>query len=165
MHTFDEIGTAHKVETWLDAALANKRKIMGFGHRVYKNGDSRVPTMKAALDTLVAEYNRPDLAQLYDALEAAMTERKGIRPNLGYPSGPAYSLIGFDTKLFTPHVRHGKDYRMDRAHHGAARVQRADPTTLFLQRASRTPFAGGLLAVGAIVGSPISAWLPHPTQP
>ena len=102
MLTFDEIGTAHKVETWLDAALPNKRKIMGFGHRVYKNGDSRVPTMKAALDTLVAEYNRPDLAQLYDALEAAMTERKGIRPNLGYPSGPAYSLIGFDTKLFTP---------------------------------------------------------------
>ena len=101
MHTFDEIGTAHKVETGLDAALANKRKIMGFGHRVYNNGDSRVPTMKAALDTLVAEYNRPDLAQIYDALEAAMTERKGIRPNLDYPSGPAHSLIGFNTEMFT----------------------------------------------------------------
>ena len=55
MHTFDEIGTAHKVETWLAATLANKRKITVFGHRVYNNGDSRVPTMKAALDTLVAE--------------------------------------------------------------------------------------------------------------
>ncbi|TQL47211.1 citrate synthase/2-methylcitrate synthase [Homoserinimonas aerilata] len=102
MHVFDEIGTADKAEAWLDAALAEKRKIMGFGHRVYKNGDSRVPTMKAALDTLVAEYNRPDMAELYETLEAAMDARKGIKPNLDYPSGPAYNLIGFDTLTFTP---------------------------------------------------------------
>ena len=50
MHVFDEIGSADKAEAWLETALAEKRKIMGFGHRVYKNGDSRVPTMKAALD-------------------------------------------------------------------------------------------------------------------
>ncbi|MEQ1735120.1 MAG: bifunctional 2-methylcitrate synthase/citrate synthase [Rhodoglobus sp.] len=102
MHTFDEIGTADKAEAWLDKALAEKRKIMGFGHRVYKNGDSRVPTMKAALDTLIAEYDRPDLLALYEALEKTMTERKGILPNLDYPSGPAYNLIGFDTEMFTP---------------------------------------------------------------
>jgi 2-methylcitrate synthase/citrate synthase II len=102
MHTFEEIGTAGGVDLWLDEALAQKRKIMGFGHRVYKNGDSRVPTMKAALDTLIAEYDRPDLDELYVALEAAMQERKGIMPNLDYPSGPAYHLIGFDTEMFTP---------------------------------------------------------------
>ncbi len=102
MHIFDEIGTADKAEGWLDAALAEKRKIMGFGHRVYKNGDSRVPTMKAALDTLVEYYDRPDMAELYAALESAMTERKGILPNLDYPSGPAYNLMGFDTLTFTP---------------------------------------------------------------
>jgi 2-methylcitrate synthase/citrate synthase II len=102
MHVFEEIGTAGGVELWLDAALAEKRKIMGFGHRVYKNGDSRVPTMKAALDTLIAEYDRPDLAELYDTLETAMNERKNIKPNLDYPSGPAYHLIGFDTEMFTP---------------------------------------------------------------
>jgi citrate synthase len=102
MHTFDEIGSADKAAAWLDDALANKRKIMGFGHRVYKNGDSRVPTMKKSLDTLITEYNRPDLLALYDALETAMQERKGIKPNLDYPSGPAYSLIGFDTEMFTP---------------------------------------------------------------
>ncbi len=102
MVAFDEIGSADKAEAWLDDALANKRKIMGFGHRVYKKGDSRVPTMKAALDTLVAHYERPDLGELYDALEAAMTERKGILPNLDYPSGPAYHLMGFDTLTFTP---------------------------------------------------------------
>jgi len=102
MHVFDEIKTADGVSGWLDDALAQKRKIMGFGHRVYKNGDSRVPTMKAALDTLIAEYDRNDLGDLYDALEQEMGERKNIKPNLDYPSGPAYSLIGFDTELFTP---------------------------------------------------------------
>ncbi|MCU1585819.1 MAG: citrate synthase/methylcitrate synthase [Microbacteriaceae bacterium] len=102
MHTFDEIGSADRVEAWLDAALAEKRKIMGFGHRVYKNGDSRVPTMKTALDTLAAEFDAGGLVELYEALEAAMQERKNIKPNLDYPSGPAYSLIGYDTEMFTP---------------------------------------------------------------
>ena len=102
LHIFDEIGSASNVVPWLDAALASKRKIMGFGHRVYKRGDSRVPTMKAALDTLVAHYDRPDVAALYDALESEFVARKGIYPNLDYPSGPAYNLIGFDTLTFTP---------------------------------------------------------------
>ncbi|OWP21512.1 2-methylcitrate synthase [Microbacterium sp. AISO3] len=102
MHVFDEIGDAAAVEAWLDRALAEKRKIMGFGHRVYKRGDSRVPTMKAALDALVAHYDRPDVAELYDALEREFTGRKGIYPNLDYPSGPAYNLMGFDTVTFTP---------------------------------------------------------------
>src|SRR5690606_32504460 len=87
---------------WLDTALAEKRKIMGFGHRVYKRGDSRVPTMKAALDTLVEHYDRPDVAEPYSTLESDFVERKAIYPNLDYPSGPAYNLIGYDTLTFTP---------------------------------------------------------------
>lgn len=102
MYLFEEIGTAAKAPEWVAAALAEKRKIMGFGHRVYKHGDSRVPTMKAALDTLVAETGRADLAELYDAVESTMRERKNILPNLDYPSGPAYALMGFDTLSFTP---------------------------------------------------------------
>ncbi|BDZ51295.1 citrate synthase [Frondihabitans sucicola] len=102
MHVFDEIGTADAADAWLDEALTEKRKIMGFGHRVYKNGDSRVPTMKAALDTLVEEFDAQDLLALYDALETAMEARKPIKPNLDYPSGPAYRLIGYDTEMFTP---------------------------------------------------------------
>ncbi|WP_406248667.1 bifunctional 2-methylcitrate synthase/citrate synthase [Microbacterium sp. M] len=102
LHIFDEIGDAANVKPWLDQALAEKRKIMGFGHRVYKNGDSRVPTMKSALDTLVEHYGRADVAELYDALEQEFVARKGIYPNLDYPSGPAYNLIGFDTLTFTP---------------------------------------------------------------
>ncbi|KQR91571.1 MAG: bifunctional 2-methylcitrate synthase/citrate synthase [Microbacterium ginsengisoli] len=102
MHIFDEVGTADNVGPWLDEALAAKRKIMGFGHRVYKKGDSRVPTMKAALDDLVEYYDARDLAALYDTLESEFVARKGIYPNLDYPSGPAYHLIGFDTLTFTP---------------------------------------------------------------
>ncbi|MFY9714383.1 MAG: bifunctional 2-methylcitrate synthase/citrate synthase [Microbacterium sp.] len=102
LHIFDEIGTAENVGPWLDEALAEKRKIMGFGHRVYKSGDSRVPTMKAALDTLVDHYGRTEVADLYAAFEREFVARKGIYPNLDYPSGPAYNLIGFDTLTFTP---------------------------------------------------------------
>jgi 2-methylcitrate synthase len=102
MHAFDEIGSADKAEAWLEDALSQKRKIMGFGHRVYKNGDSRVPTMKVALEKLVDHYDRQDLLDLYNALEKAMGDRKNIKPNLDYPSGPAYNLMGFDTETFTP---------------------------------------------------------------
>ena len=102
LHIFDEIGDADNVVPWLDRALAEKRKIMGFGHRVYKRGDSRVPTMKAALDTLIAHYDRPDVEALYATLEREFVARKGIYPNLDYPSGPAYNLMGFDTLTFTP---------------------------------------------------------------
>lgn len=102
MYMFDEIGTAENVSAWLDDALAQKRKIMGFGHRVYKSGDSRVPTMKAALDRLIEDSGRADLGELYTALESEFVARKGIHPNLDYPSGPAYHLLGFETEMFTP---------------------------------------------------------------
>ncbi|MGO4859730.1 bifunctional 2-methylcitrate synthase/citrate synthase [Arthrobacter sp. 2MCAF14] len=111
MHTFDEIGirpqesleeAAARAKAWMEDALARKKKVMGFGHRVYKNGDSRVPTMKAALDKMIAHYGRPELLGLYNGLEQAMDEAKNIKPNLDYPAGPTYHLMGFDTPTFTP---------------------------------------------------------------
>ena len=100
---------------------------MGFGHRVYKHGDSRVPTMRASLATLVEHYDRQDLLDLYDALESAMTERKNILPNLDYPTGPAYHLMGFDTPTFTPLFVASRITGLDRARHGAAGRELADP--------------------------------------
>jgi 2-methylcitrate synthase len=111
MHTFDEIGirpeesleeAAVRAKAWMENALAQKKKVMGFGHRVYKHGDSRVPTMKAALDKMIAHFGRPELLGLYNGLESAMDEAKGIKPNLDYPAGPTYHLMGFDTNMFTP---------------------------------------------------------------
>lgn len=90
---------------WLDDALASKRKIMGFGHRVYKRGDSRVPIMQEATDRLVARTTDPEaarLAALHAALRQAMADRKGIHPNLDYPAGLAYHLMDCDIPAFTP---------------------------------------------------------------
>ncbi|PJJ43399.1 citrate synthase [Glutamicibacter mysorens] len=111
MHTFNEIGidkeesredAAKRAKAWMEEALAAKKKVMGFGHRVYKHGDSRVPTMKAALDRMIDHYGRHEMLGLYDGLEAAMDEAKAIKPNLDYPAGPTYHLMGFDTEMFTP---------------------------------------------------------------
>lgn len=102
MEIFRELEGGADAGEWLDDAFAQKRKIMGFGHRVYKNGDSRVPTMRQALEKLTKHYERPDVMERYDALEQAMADRKPIKPNLDYPSGPAYDLMGFDTEVFTP---------------------------------------------------------------
>jgi 2-methylcitrate synthase len=107
MDTFEQIGMdgdnlTARATAWLEDALAGKKKIMGFGHRVYKHGDSRVPTMKAALDKMILHYDRPEISELYDALATGMHQRKNIEPNLDYPAGPAYHLMGFDTQTFTP---------------------------------------------------------------
>ncbi|MET8981154.1 bifunctional 2-methylcitrate synthase/citrate synthase [Streptomyces sp. NPDC004539] len=105
MHMLEEIGDPARAQEWLDEALAARRKIMGFGHRVYKHGDSRVPVMQEALDRLVARAADPEVtrkATLHAALRHAMASRKGIHPNLDYPAGLAYHLMGFDTPVFTP---------------------------------------------------------------
>ncbi|MGW1279252.1 bifunctional 2-methylcitrate synthase/citrate synthase [Streptomyces tsukubensis] len=105
MHMLDEIGDPERAGDWLDEALSARRRIMGFGHRVYKHGDSRVPIMQAALDRLVARAADPETtrkATLHAALRHAMLQRKGIHPNLDYPAGLAYRLMGFDTPTFTP---------------------------------------------------------------
>jgi citrate synthase len=105
MHMLEEIGDPEGAESWLDGALAAQRKIMGFGHRVYKHGDSRVPLMQQALEDLVARSGDPEttrLATLHAALRRAMISRKGIHPNLDYPAGLAYHLMGFDIPAFTP---------------------------------------------------------------
>lgn len=102
MHMLTEVDDPARAAAWLDDALVSQRKIMGFGHRVYKRGDSRVPTMEAALRDLAARRGADRLMDLYDALRDAMIERKGIHPNLDYPTGPAYHLMGFDIPTFTP---------------------------------------------------------------
>jgi citrate synthase len=102
MDMMEEIGTPGRAEAWLEKALADNRKIMGFGHRVYKNGDSRVPTMRAALGEIAARRDGQRLINIYEVLAKAMYEAKGLHPNLDYPAGPAYHLIGFDTPAFTP---------------------------------------------------------------
>jgi citrate synthase/2-methylcitrate synthase len=86
MHTFEEIGI--RTEESLEDAAARAK--------------TWVPTMKAALDKMIAHYGRPEILGLYSGLEQAMDEAKAIKPNLDYPTGPTYHLMGFDTQTFTP---------------------------------------------------------------
>ncbi|TDK91063.1 bifunctional 2-methylcitrate synthase/citrate synthase [Mycobacterium paragordonae] len=102
MHDMLEIGTAGKAAEWLQGKISRKEKIMGFGHRVYKNGDSRVPTMKKALERVAAVRDGQRWLDIYNVLEQGMAAANGIKPNLDFPTGPAYYLMGFDIGCFTP---------------------------------------------------------------
>jgi citrate synthase len=102
MHDMIEISDPKNAREWLRGKLARKEKIMGFGHRVYKNGDSRVPTMKQALTRVAAIRDGQRWLEMYNILEAEMFESTGIKPNLDFPTGPAYYLMGFDIACFTP---------------------------------------------------------------
>ncbi len=102
MHMMIEIDDPKKAAQWMRDALAAKKKVMGFGHRVYKNGDSRVPTMKKAFLRMAKLKDGAKWVEMYEALEKMMVEEKGIHPNLDFPTGPAYYLMGFDIPIFTP---------------------------------------------------------------
>lgn len=102
MHMMQEIGDPAKAEAWMKDALAKKKKIMGFGHRVYKYGDSRVPTMKRYAQTVADAVGEQKWMKMYDALEKTMLELKKIHPNLDFPAGPAYFMMGFEIRFFTP---------------------------------------------------------------
>ncbi|WP_026918644.1 bifunctional 2-methylcitrate synthase/citrate synthase [Gordonia shandongensis] len=102
MHDMIEIGTPERAREWLDEKLNAHEKVMGFGHRVYKQGDSRVPTMYQALQEISHHVGDSTWLTMYAELEKVMAERTGIRPNLDFPTGPAYHLMGFDIPMFTP---------------------------------------------------------------
>lgn len=102
MHMMKEVDDPAKAEEWMLTALKEKRKIMGFGHRVYKNGDSRVPTMKKYAQKMADVTGQQKWMQMYDALEKTMVAEKNIHPNLDFPAGPAYYMMGFEIDFFTP---------------------------------------------------------------
>ncbi len=102
MHMMKEIADPAKAEQWMLDALANKRKVMGFGHRVYKKGDSRVPTMRKYAQLMADVTGETKWMRMYDSLEKVMVEKKKIYPNLDFPAGPAYFMMGFEIDFFTP---------------------------------------------------------------
>jgi 2-methylcitrate synthase len=102
MHMMKEIGDPKKAKEWMLDALANKKKVMGFGHRVYKSGDSRVPTMKKYAQVMADVIGDQKWMEMYNTLEQTMIEKKKIYPNLDFPAGPAYYMMGFEIDFFTP---------------------------------------------------------------
>ena len=102
MHMLKEIDDPAKAREWMLDALKNKKKVMGFGHRVYRNGDSRVPTMKKYTEKMAAFTGDKKWLEIANILEETMVGEKGIYPNLDFPAGPAYYMMGFDIDMFTP---------------------------------------------------------------
>ena len=102
MHMMKEIGKPEKAQKWIDNAIAKKKVVMGFGHRVYRTGDSRVPTMKHYLFKVARMLNKEKYTKIYDILAKTMVERKKIHPNVDFPCGPLYYMMGIDIDFYTP---------------------------------------------------------------
>jgi citrate synthase len=101
----DEVGTVENVKPWLNLAVSGKKKIMGFGHRVYKVKDPRATVLQELAEHVFAEMSRPKTYELALELEKAAVSLlgpKGIYPNVDFYSGIVYSAIGIPRDLFTP---------------------------------------------------------------
>ena len=102
MHMMNKIKKPENAFKWINNALDRKEVIMGFGHRVYKKGDSRVPTMEKYFKKVSKIKNDKKFLKIYDTVKNVMIKRKDIHPNVDFPTGPTYHLMGFDTDFFTP---------------------------------------------------------------
>ena len=102
MHMMNRIKKPENALKWINNALKNKEVVMGFGHRVYKSGDSRVPTMRNYFGKVAKLKKDKKFEKIYDIVEKVMIKKKNIHPNVDYPTGPMYHLMGFDTDFFTP---------------------------------------------------------------
>src|SRR5437660_5669554 len=101
----EEIGDKENARAWLEDAVANKKKIMGFGHRVYKVKDPRATVLQELAEHVFAETSRPKLYELAVELEriaAGILGPKGIYPNVDFYSGIVYNALGIPRDLFRP---------------------------------------------------------------
>ena len=105
LEMLESIGSEDQVEPWLDRAIAEKRKIMGFGHREYKVKDPRAVILQKLAEQLFDAFGHDPMYDLARKLEAVAAERlgpKGIYPNVDFYSGLVYRKLGIPEDLFTP---------------------------------------------------------------
>jgi 2-methylcitrate synthase/citrate synthase II len=100
----DCAGSAMSVEAWMKRAFAEKRKLMGFGHRVYKNGDHRAPILRSWGLKLAAKLgsSAQKWFDLGDEVQAIMLREKAIHPNVDFPCGMTYFVMGIPVPQYTP---------------------------------------------------------------
>lgn len=92
------------IEAWMKQAFEEKRKLMGFGHRVYKQGDHRAGILHA-LGRKSAEARGPEFVELFElgeAVQRIMLEQKNIKPNVDFPCGMTYFTLGIPVPQYTP---------------------------------------------------------------
>ncbi|HSI71552.1 MAG TPA: citrate/2-methylcitrate synthase [Fimbriimonas sp.] len=97
-----EIGSADKAEEWIRDALTNKKKIMGFGHREYKKGDSRAMYMSKVAKEIGRRKGNTTYGDIADVLEGVMLKEKNLYPNVDFPAAYAYYLLDIPIELYTP---------------------------------------------------------------
>lgn len=97
-----EIGEPARAETWIRNALAEKKKVMGFGHRVYKIQDSRAPILKKINQEFARRSNNTKWLEIADIVERVMKEEKNLFPNVDFPCATFYYGLGIPIELFTP---------------------------------------------------------------
>jgi citrate synthase len=97
-----EIGDPAQVQQWITDALASKRKIMGFGHRVYKTEDPRATHLRRFSEQLCTEAGQRQWYDMSRTIEQTVLEQKGLYPNVDFYSASAYYVMGIPIDLFTP---------------------------------------------------------------
>ena len=102
IHMLQEIGSLDKVDGWIEDALAQKKKIMGIGHRVYKVLDPRAPHLKAMAIKLSNQLGDPKWIQMSERIAEIMKKEKGLNANVDFYSATVYYSLGIPTDLFTP---------------------------------------------------------------
>ena len=102
IHMLLEIGSEDKVDAWLEEQLAQKKKIMGIGHRVYKVLDPRAPHLRTMAVKLSEELGEPKWIRMSERIAARMKEKKGLNANVDFYSATVYYSLGIPTDLFTP---------------------------------------------------------------
>jgi citrate synthase len=102
IHMLKEIGTLEKVDAWVKEQMAQKKKIMGIGHRVYKVLDPRAPHLKRMAEKLTAELGEPKWIQMSERIAHIMRTEKKLEANVDFYSATVYYSLGLPTDLFTP---------------------------------------------------------------
>lgn len=102
MNMLSEIGTLDKAEGYIQNKLNNREKIMGFGHRVYKNGDPRAKHLQKMSRDLSVLKGDSTLYDISVKVEELVTGQKGLKPNVDFYSASVYTLLGIPSDLFTP---------------------------------------------------------------
>jgi citrate synthase len=97
-----EIGSMDKVDAYVAECLAQKQKIMGIGHRVYKTLDPRAPHLKRMAQILSAKLGEPKWIQMSERIAEIMLKQKGLNANVDFYSATVYYSLGIPTDLFTP---------------------------------------------------------------
>ena len=97
-----EIGTLEKVDAYVQECLAQKKKIMGIGHRVYKTLDPRAPHLKRMAQILSTKLGEPKWIQMSDRIAELMLKEKNLNANVDFYSATVYYSLGVPTDLFTP---------------------------------------------------------------